>query len=117
MIPSLPRSALSRFASNTYVALFLVFLFVPLAVVAVFAFNDANYPAPPWRGFTLDNFALVTIFGSVCMNHHPVLTRQLGNLPQQITGATDRKSWRKAATNASLRLAVPLFDYRHGFAN
>jgi len=56
MIPSLPRSALSRFASNTYVALFLVFLFVPLAVVAVFAFNDANYPAPPWRGFTLDWF-------------------------------------------------------------
>ena len=25
-------------------------------VVAVFAFNDANYPAPPWRGFTLDWF-------------------------------------------------------------
>jgi spermidine/putrescine transport system permease protein len=33
-----------------------VFLFVPLVVVAVFAFNDANYPAPPWRGFTLDWF-------------------------------------------------------------
>ena len=31
-------------------------LFVPLVVVAVFAFNDANYPAPPWRGFTLDWF-------------------------------------------------------------
>jgi hypothetical protein len=23
--------------------------FVPLVIVAVFAFNDANYPAPPWR--------------------------------------------------------------------
>jgi spermidine/putrescine transport system permease protein len=56
MIPSLPRSTLSRYASSAYVALFLVFLFVPLAVVAVFAFNDANYPAPPWRGFTLDWF-------------------------------------------------------------
>ena len=33
-----------------------MFLFVPLVVVAVFAFNDANYPAPPWRGFTLDWF-------------------------------------------------------------
>ncbi len=33
-----------------------MFLFLPLAVVAVFAFNDANYPAPPWRGFTLDWF-------------------------------------------------------------
>ena len=56
MIPSLPRSALSRFAAGGYVAAFFVFLFVPLIVVAVFAFNDANYPAPPWRGFTLDWF-------------------------------------------------------------
>ena len=35
---------------------FLLFLFLPLAVVAVFAFNDAPYPAPPWHGFTLDWF-------------------------------------------------------------
>jgi spermidine/putrescine transport system permease protein len=35
---------------------FLIFLFLPLAVVAVFAFNDAPYPAPPWRGFTWDWF-------------------------------------------------------------
>ena len=56
MIPSLPRSALSRYAIGGYVAAFFVFLFVPLVVVAVFAFNDANYPAPPWRGFTLDWF-------------------------------------------------------------
>ena len=56
MIPSLPRSALSRAATGGYVAAFFVFLFVPLIVVAVFAFNDANYPAPPWRGFTLDWF-------------------------------------------------------------
>ena len=56
MIPSLPRSTLSRYATGGYVAAFFVFLFVPLVVVAVFAFNDANYPAPPWRGFTLDWF-------------------------------------------------------------
>ena len=56
MIPSLPRPAWSRYATAGYVAAFFVFLFVPLAVVAVFAFNDANYPAPPWRGFTLDWF-------------------------------------------------------------
>jgi spermidine/putrescine transport system permease protein len=56
VIPSLPRSVLSRFAFGAYVASFFGFLFVPLAVVAVFAFNDANYPAPPWRGFTLDWF-------------------------------------------------------------
>jgi len=56
MIPSLPRSPAVRFGVAGYVAAFFVFLFVPLVVVAVFAFNNANYPAPPWRGFTLDWF-------------------------------------------------------------
>ncbi len=56
MIPSLPRPAWLRAATALYVTGFLVFLFLPLAVVAVFAFNDAPYPAPPWRGFTLDWF-------------------------------------------------------------
>jgi len=56
VIPSLPRSPVSRFSTAGYVAAFFVFLFVPLVVVAVFAFNDANYPAPPWRGATLDWF-------------------------------------------------------------
>ena len=56
MIPTLPRSSFSRYTTAAYVTAFFVFLFVPLVVVAVFAFNDANYPAPPWRGFTLDWF-------------------------------------------------------------
>ncbi len=56
MIPSLPRSRVARLSTGTCVAGFFVFLFVPLLVVAVFAFNNANYPAPPWRGATLDWF-------------------------------------------------------------
>jgi len=56
VIPSLPRSPWSRYATVGYVGAFFVFLFMPLAVVAVFAFNDASYPAPPWRGATLDWF-------------------------------------------------------------
>jgi spermidine/putrescine transport system permease protein len=56
MIPSLPRKPLERAIVAGYVAAFFLFLFLPLAVVAIFAFNDANYPAPPWRGFTLDWF-------------------------------------------------------------
>jgi spermidine/putrescine transport system permease protein len=56
VIPSLRRSPAARFGANTYMVAFLVFLFTPLAIVALFAFNDANYPAPPWRGFTLDWF-------------------------------------------------------------
>ncbi|HKC17835.1 MAG TPA: ABC transporter permease [Steroidobacteraceae bacterium] len=56
MIPTLPRPAWLRSATALYVIAFLVFLFLPLLTVAVFAFNDAPYPAPPWHGFTLDWF-------------------------------------------------------------
>ena len=53
MIPSLPRPAWLRTATTVYLVAFMAFLFMPLIVVAVFSFNDAPYPAPPWRGFTL----------------------------------------------------------------
>jgi spermidine/putrescine transport system permease protein len=56
MIPSLPRPIWLRASTIAYLIAFLAFLFLPLAVVAVFAFNNAPYPAPPWRGFTLDWF-------------------------------------------------------------
>ncbi len=56
MIPSLPRPPWLRAATGLYVAAFLKFLFLPLVIVAIFAFNDAPYPAPPWHGFTLDWF-------------------------------------------------------------
>jgi len=56
VIPTLPRPAWLRAATALYVGAFLMFLFVPLVIVAVFAFNDAPYPAPPWHGFTLDWF-------------------------------------------------------------
>jgi spermidine/putrescine transport system permease protein len=56
MIASLPRPAWLRAATALYLGAFLLFLFVPLTVVAVFAFNNAPYPAPPWHGFTLDWF-------------------------------------------------------------
>jgi spermidine/putrescine transport system permease protein len=56
VISSLPRPVWLRTATALYVAAFLLFLFLPLVTVAVFAFNNADYPAPPWRGFTLDWF-------------------------------------------------------------
>ena len=56
MIPSLPRPLLLRASISVFIVAFLIFLFLPLVVVAVFAFNDAPYPAPPWHGFTLDWF-------------------------------------------------------------
>jgi spermidine/putrescine transport system permease protein len=56
VIPSLPRPTWLRATTAIYVVAFLAFLFLPLVIVAMFAFNDAPYPAPPWRGFTLDWF-------------------------------------------------------------
>ena len=56
MIASLPRPLWLRASTVVYGLLFFSFLFLPLLVVAVFAFNDAPYPAPPWNGFTLDWF-------------------------------------------------------------
>ena len=56
MIPSLPRPAWLRFSTIGYTLLFVTFLFLPLAIVVTYAFNNAPYPAPPWRGFTLDWF-------------------------------------------------------------
>jgi spermidine/putrescine transport system permease protein len=52
----LPRPSWLKGATAIYVAAFLAFLFLPLVIVAIFAFNDAPYPAPPWHGFTLDWF-------------------------------------------------------------
>ena len=56
MIPSLPRPTWLRLSTVAYALAFFTFLFLPLLIVAVFAFNNAAYPAPPWRGFTLDWF-------------------------------------------------------------
>jgi spermidine/putrescine transport system permease protein len=57
---------------------------VPLVVVGVFAFNDANYPAPPWHGFTLDWFFGSAATGRVGLFHDPDL---LGSIWTSVTVA------------------------------
>ena len=56
MIPTIPQSRLIRATYGAYVALFFVYLALPLAVVAIFAFNDSQFPSLPWEGFTWDWF-------------------------------------------------------------
>jgi len=56
LIPSIPQSRSFKVTYTAYVALFFIFLAMPLAVVAVFAFNDSLFPSLPWNGFTLDWF-------------------------------------------------------------
>jgi spermidine/putrescine transport system permease protein len=85
MIASLPRSVWLRTATAAYVVAFLLFLFVPLIIVAVFAFNDAPYPAPPWRGFTLDWFTGNAASGRVGLFHDAAL---LGSIWTSVVVAT-----------------------------
>ena len=56
MIRSLPRSGLYRWSFRLYVILYFFFLFAPLLVTCILAFNDSMFPSLPWKGFTLDWF-------------------------------------------------------------
>ena len=56
MIPSIPQGRAIRAAYTAYVVLFFLYLALPLMVVAVFAFNDSQFPSLPWKGFTWNWF-------------------------------------------------------------
>ncbi|MFP4350014.1 MAG: ABC transporter permease [Thermodesulfobacteriota bacterium] len=56
MIRSLPNSRAYTLAFKLYAVFFFIFLFAPLAVTCVLAFNDSQFPALPWKGFTLEWF-------------------------------------------------------------
>ncbi|WP_419787105.1 ABC transporter permease [Pseudodesulfovibrio sp.] len=56
MIRSLPRSRTYNWSFNIFIILYFVFLFAPLVVTCVLAFNDSNFPSLPWQGFSLDWF-------------------------------------------------------------
>src|SRR5512141_463504 len=56
MIRSLTTSAMYRWGFRAYVALYFFFLFAPLLVTCILAFNDSMFPSLPWKGFTLDWF-------------------------------------------------------------
>ncbi len=52
MITGIPQSGAFKWTYRAYVALFFVFLALPLVTVCVFAFNDSVFPSLPWEGFT-----------------------------------------------------------------
>lgn len=56
MISTIPQPRAFRLVYGTYVLLFFVYLALPLSVVAVFAFNDSQFPSLPWEGFTWNWF-------------------------------------------------------------
>ncbi|NCD24094.1 MAG: ABC transporter permease [Deltaproteobacteria bacterium] len=56
MIRGLPRSRRYDWSFGLFIALYFIFLFAPLAVTCVLAFNDSNFPSLPWNGFSVDWF-------------------------------------------------------------
>ncbi len=56
MIRTLPTSKTYNRLFTLYVVLYFIFLFAPLLVTCVLAFNDSEFPSLPWKGFTLDWF-------------------------------------------------------------
>jgi len=56
MIRSLPTSNTYNRLFRLYVLLYFIFLFAPLLVTCVLAFNNSDFPSLPWKGFTLDWF-------------------------------------------------------------
>lgn len=56
MIPTIPQNRAMDIAFKVYVTLFFIYLALPLAVNAVFAFNDSQFPSLPWKGFTWNWF-------------------------------------------------------------
>jgi spermidine/putrescine transport system permease protein len=56
MIRTLPTSKTYNRLFTFYVILYFIFLFAPLLVTCVLAFNDSLFPSLPWKGFTLDWF-------------------------------------------------------------
>ncbi len=56
MIRSLPNSTGYKYGFRLYAFLFFLFLVMPLITISVLAFNDSNFIALPWKGFTLDWF-------------------------------------------------------------
>lgn len=56
MIRSLPVSRGYSISYGLFVCCYFIFLFAPLLVTCVLAFNDSDFPSLPWYGFSLDWF-------------------------------------------------------------
>jgi spermidine/putrescine transport system permease protein len=70
MIRSLPNSRVYTLTFKLYILLYFSFLFAPLLITCVLAFNDSLFPSLPWKGFSLDWFTANTAERVGIFNDH-----------------------------------------------
>lgn len=90
MIRSLPNSRRYSFTYGTFIICYFVFLFAPLLVTCVLAFNNSDYPSLPWYGFSLDWF--------------------VGSGPERVGIFNDSQNLRAIATSFQTAFWVALFS-------
>ncbi len=56
MIRTLSSTKTYKHGFNIFIFIYFLFLFAPLLVTMVLAFNDSMFPSLPWKGFTLNWF-------------------------------------------------------------
>lgn len=94
MIRSLPNSRRYLYSYKLYMGLYFTFLFAPLVVTCVLAFNDSQFPALPWKGFTLEWFT--------------------GDLPQRVGIFHDRMNLESIWVSAQVAFFVTILSVTVG---
>ncbi|GAU08335.1 ABC transporter permease [Desulfoplanes formicivorans] len=56
MIRTLPKSRTYTLSFGVFMGLYFFFLFAPLVITCILAFNDSQFPSLPWKGFTVEWF-------------------------------------------------------------
>ncbi|MCK4357497.1 MAG: ABC transporter permease [Candidatus Cloacimonetes bacterium] len=90
MIRTLPNSKSYLSGFRFFTLLYFVFLFAPLVVIMVLAFNDSMFPSLPWKGFTLDWF--------------------FGEGPEKIGIFYDKMNLRSIATSFKVAISVSILS-------
>jgi len=90
MIRTLPNSKSYLSGYRLFALFYFIFLFAPLVVTMILAFNNSMFPSLPWKGFTLDWF--------------------FGKGPEKIGIFYDNMNLRAIATSFKVAISVTIFS-------
>lgn len=90
MIRTLPNSKSYLSGYRLFALFYFIFLFAPLVITVILAFNDSMFPSLPWKGFTFDWF--------------------FGKGPEKIGIFYDKMNLRAIATSFKVAISVSIFS-------